>query len=81
MSNMNETHDLEQRLGSLLGPVTPQEGFISELQARLRRNTGVAIEKPDYLLIILLVMSGLVFGVFLFWLVKMTMRLLGFGKR
>jgi len=81
MSSVNETYDIEQKLGSLLGPVSPQEGFVGELQDRLRKKAKIAIEKPDYLVLILLVMSGLVFGIILFWLFKMLFRLLAYGKR
>jgi len=81
MSSVNETYDIEQKLGSLLGPVSPQEGFVGELQDRLRKKAAIAIEKPDYLVLILLVMSGLVFGIILFWLFKMLFRLLAYGKR
>ena len=77
INEINETENIENNLGSLFNPIAPQEGFIQELQDRLRKKAQVVIERPDYLLIVLLVFSGLAFGIFIYWMIKMFIRLFG----
>ena len=75
---MNTNQDaliIEEHLKSLLHPVVPEEDFVSNLQDRLRKNAAIAIERKDYLVLVLLVLSGLIFGAILFWMIKwMTIK-------
>jgi len=68
MKENQDTVGLEQRLGSLLSPVTPQKDFVNALQENLKKKAQVVIEKPNYLYIVLLILSGLFFGIFIYWL-------------
>jgi hypothetical protein len=61
---------IEEQLKSLLHPVVPEEDFVSNLQDRLRKKAAIAIERKDYLVLILLVFSGLIFGVILFLMIN-----------
>ncbi len=75
MKKARDTNELEQQLGSLFEPVSPQTDFISELQARLKKKALVVIEQPDYLILVLLILSGLVFGAFIYWMVKKIFKI------
>lgn len=72
MKDNLDNEKLEQVLGSALSPVTPTIDFVSDLQKRLRRNALVAVENPDYLIIVIFILSGLFIGVILIWLIKLV---------
>jgi len=59
--------ELENELDDLLNPVLPSKDFIDKLQARLSLKNPVMVEFPNYLLPIILISTGLIFGVFIFW--------------
>jgi len=69
-----DTVGLEQRLGSLLSPVTPQNDFVNDLQERLKKKGLVVIEKPDYLFLFLFIFSGLFIGIFIYWILKKIVK-------
>jgi hypothetical protein len=70
MKEAKDINTLEQQLDAILNPVAPQIDFVDDLQNRLRQKALIAIEKPDYMVIILLILSGLIFGVIAIWLLK-----------
>jgi hypothetical protein len=81
---MNTNQDalkIEEHLESLLHPVVPKKDFVSNLQDRLRKNTAIAIERTDYLVLILLILSGLIFGAILFWMIKWVVTIVTKGSR
>lgn len=70
MKETREINTLEQQLDAVLNPVSPQIDFVDDLQNRLRQKALIAIEKPDYMVLVLLVLSGLIVGVVLLWLLQ-----------
>lgn len=74
MKDNRDNEKLEQVLGIALNPITPTNDFVSDLQERLRRNALVAIEHPDYLIIVILIISGLFIGVILIWLIMLISK-------
>jgi len=67
---------LENELNDLLNPVLPSKDFIKELQARLRLKNTVAVEYPNYLLPIILISTGLFFGIAIIWGLKKIYQLI-----
>jgi len=81
---MNSNQDalkIEEQLKSLLHPVIPQDDFVRKLQDRLKKNAAIVIERPDYLLLILLILSGLIFGAILFWMIQLIIKKIRKGGR
>ena len=67
-----ETDSIEKRLDSILRPVSPEESYINGLKNRLSYyKSMVAIEKPDYFMVILLICSFFIFGLIVFWFFKL----------
>ena len=58
---------LENELDDALNPVSPSKDFINELQTRLRLKNPVVMEYPNYLLPIILISTGLFFGIAIIW--------------
>ena len=54
---------LENELDDALNPVLPSRDFINELQTRLKFKNPVVVEYPNYLLSIILISTGLFFGI------------------
>jgi len=81
MKNYQAPLNIEDQLESFLHPVLPPDDFISNLQERLKKQTIIAVERPDYLVLILLVLSGLVFGAILFWMIQSIVRIFRKGSR
>jgi len=71
MKQKIEKSDLEKKLTEALNPISPQKEFIVSLRDNLQKKALVVIEKPDYLLMILMVLSGLVGGVLILWLLQL----------
>jgi hypothetical protein len=62
-----ENTKLENELDDVLNPVLPSRDFINELQARLRVKNSIVMEYPNYLLPIILISTGLFFGIAIIW--------------
>lgn len=58
---------LENELGDVLNPVVPSKDFINELQTRLKLKNSIVVEYPNYLLPIILISTGLFFGIGFIW--------------
>jgi len=58
---------LENELDDILNPVVPSKDFINELQTRLKLKNPVMVEYPNYLLPIILISTGLFFGIVIIW--------------
>ena len=58
---------LENELDDVLNPVVPSRDFINELQKRLRLKNPVVVEYPNYLLPMILISTGLFFGIAIIW--------------
>jgi hypothetical protein len=61
-NNNQEILSIEKRLDSILKPVNPEENYMTSLKQRLKNESGITIDKPDYLLVILIVGSLFFFG-------------------
>ena len=70
MKTRIENEELENKLNHLLNPVLPSRDFIKELQTRLKSKGSVALEYPNYLLSIILISTGLFFGIVILWGLK-----------
>jgi len=69
METKNRNFDsIEKKLNSILRPVIPEEDYITKLRNRLFNEQNIAIEKPDYALITLIVCSFFFFGIVLVWI-------------
>ena len=53
---------IEKRLDSILIPVNPEKSYIESLKHHLKNESGITIDKPDYLLVIFIVGSLFFFG-------------------
>lgn len=56
---------IDEKLEKLLQPVSPNSTFIANLQEKLVSRANVSIEYPNYLLIIIILGSGLAVGLIL----------------
>jgi hypothetical protein len=61
-SHNKEILSIEKRLDSILRPVNPEESYITSLKKRLKKESGITIDKPDYLFVLLIVGSLFFFG-------------------
>ena len=68
MNNRFDDTKLESELDHIFHPVTPSNDFVSDLQERLKSKVEILVEYPDYLLPIILISTGLLFGVVLIWI-------------
>ena len=63
MKNTNDDIQvIEKRLDSILRPVNPEESYITSLKERLKKDSGISIDKPDFILVLLIVGSLFIFG-------------------
>ena len=69
-TNNSEINSIEKKLDSILLPVNPEESYITSLKHRLLNESGVTLEKPDYLFILLFIGSFFFFGLFIVWLIN-----------
>jgi len=65
MNEIDFKEMLEKKLAGALNPVFPNSKFIDDLHKRLVSKPDVSVEYPNYLFPILLLSSGLMFGVVL----------------
>ena len=66
---------LENELDEVLNPVVPSRDFINELQTRLRLKNPIVVEYQNYLLPIILISTGLFFGIAIIWGLNKIYRL------
>jgi len=66
---------LENELDKVLNPVVPSRDFINELQTRLRLKNPIVVEYQNYLLPIILISTGLFFGIAIIWGLNKIYRL------
>ncbi len=69
-TKIRDFDSFEKKLDSILKPVSPEEDYIAKLKNRLFNEQNIAIEKPDYALIILLICSFFFFGIVLVWIIN-----------
>ena len=81
MKNRIDNTKLENELNGFLNPVSPSRDFINELQTRLRLKNTVMVEYPNYLLPIVLVSTGLFFGIGIIWGINKIFRLISSTKK
>jgi short subunit fatty acids transporter len=70
MSKVEIDNEMEEKLNRVLNPVLPRNNYVEELQKKLTSSTDVIIEYPNYAMIILILSSGLAFGVALVFLLS-----------
>lgn len=67
---------IDEKLEKLLQPVSPNSTFIAKLQEKLVSRANVSIEYPNYLLIIIILGSGLAVGLILVIFINRIIRTL-----
>lgn len=67
---------MDEKLEKLLQPVSPNSTFIANLQEKLVSRANVSIEYPNYLLIIIILGSGLAVGLILVIFINRIIRTL-----
>ena len=67
---------IDEKLEKLLQPVSPNSTFIANLQEKLVSRANVSIEYPNYLLIIIILGSGLAVGLILVIIINRIIRTL-----
>jgi hypothetical protein len=67
---------MDEKLEKLLQPVSPNSTFIAKLQEKLVSRANVSIEYPNYLLIIIILGSGLAVGLILVIFINRIIRTL-----
>ena len=68
--NKLEIDSIENKLDSILRPVNPKEIYSTTLKERLLNESGITLEKQNYLFIILLLCSFFFIGVVLIYLIN-----------
>ncbi len=66
--------DLESQLLSSLNPVSPDPVFIDRLEQRLKRDPAIVMEPSSFVKAYVVMVSGLVGGVVLLWLLHLIYR-------
>ncbi len=64
--------DIEHHLLSSLNPVTPDPVFIDRLEQRLKRDPAIVLERGSFLKAYLVMVSGLLAGIALLWLLHLV---------
>jgi len=67
---------MDEKLEKLLQPVSPNSTFIANLQEKLVSRANISIEYPNYLLIIIILGSGLAVGLILVIFINRIIRTL-----
>jgi hypothetical protein len=70
----NDILIIEKRLDSILRPVNPEESYITDLKERLKRDPGISIDKPDYILVLFIIGSFFIFGLIIVLLINLLKR-------
>jgi hypothetical protein len=66
-----EILSIEKRLYSILRPVNPEESYITGLKQRLKKDSGITIDKPNYLFVLIIVGSLFFFGLIIVLLLNL----------
>ncbi len=66
--NLNSDFDIESHLLSSLNPVLPDPVFIDRLEQRLKKEPAIVLEPGSFIKAYIIMVSGLVGGVVLLWL-------------
>jgi len=80
MADLDLNAKLEKKLDDLLNPVTPSSSYITDLQKKLLSKADVTVEYPNYLMIIIILGSGLALGLTLVFILNHILRTLT-GKK
>ncbi len=72
--NIGPEFDIESQLSSSLNPVAPDPVFIDRLEQRLKREPTIVIEPGSFIKAYIIMISGLVGGVVLLWLLNLVYR-------
>ncbi len=70
--NLKSDFDIESHLFSSLNPVSPDPVFIDRLEQRLKREPLIVLEPGSFLRAYIIMVSGLVGGVVLLWLLHLV---------
>ena len=73
-SGKNRLTGIEDRLSSLLKPVTPDPDFIDSLKSRLTRTPELILETGRRQINFLTVTIGLATGALIYWVIRRFMR-------
>ncbi len=80
MPELKLKEEMEKKLDKLLSPVTPNSTYVNDLQKRLTSKAEISVEYPNYLLVLMVIGSGLAFGLGLVLILNMIGRIFG-GKK
>jgi len=80
MADLDLNAKLEKKLDDLLNPVTPSSSYITDLQKKLLSKADVTVEYPNYLMIVIILGSGLALGLGLVFILNHILRKLT-GKK
>jgi hypothetical protein len=80
MPELKLKEEMEKKLDKLLSPVTPNSTYVNDLQKRLTSKAEISVEYPNYLLVLIVIGSGLAFGLGLVLILNMIGRIFG-GKK
>jgi hypothetical protein len=72
--NIDSNFDIEHQLLSSLNPVLPDPVFIDRLEQRLKREPAIVLEPGSFVKAYIIMISGLVGGVLLLWLLHLVYR-------
>ncbi len=70
--NFKSDFDIENHLSSSLNPVLPDPAFVDRLEQRLKRDPAIVLEPGTFIKAYIVMVSGLVGGVVLLWLLHLT---------
>ncbi len=68
---INSDFDIENQLSTSLNPVLPDPVFIDRLEQRLKRDPAIVLEPGTFIKAYIVMVSGLVGGVVLLWLLHL----------
>ncbi len=70
--NFKSDFDIENHLSTSLNPVLPDPVFVDRLEQRLKRDPAIVLEPGTFIKAYIVMVSGLVGGVVLLWLLHLT---------
>ncbi len=79
MAEKNINEEMEKKLDRLFSPVIPNSSYVNELQKRLISKAEVSVEYPNYLLILVVIGTGLALGLSLVAILSWIGR--AFGRK
>lgn len=80
MNEISYKEVLESKLQKAFNPIAPRTSYVEELKHKLASKAEVSVEYPNYLILILVLSSGLLIGVMLIMFLNNLFNMLS-GKK